>query len=324
MKNLFFAVFTLLLTPSVFSQDQVNWIMWECESTDNNPVVYVPVGHRTTLLRYEASWPSNETREVLKCRGGTCHSLGQISGGEHLLEDVYDNPTANGYWDSYMLTLQVGGNSTEGVFVTTEPEPTLSVEVDIIQTTEGDSVTITASSTTQWSGEYGWGLIFPFCTSHPIKMIAKVSTTSEEVVFQDTVECIPGTPTTFVTGFMYKGPYTELCTGVHMERLDISDVPTFTPRGIITADEVCMMAGGSITTGMEASYEDIRFLAFPNPCHNTLFLQSSRQVTWRVTNILGSIVATGQEKEINTGSWPSGLYFLEVEGTKTFTQIVRE
>lgn len=325
MKKILVALFSVLFSAPVFSQDELNWIMWECESTDNNAVGYVPVGHRTTLLRYEASWPSTETKEVLKCRGGNCTSLGQISGGEHLLEDVYDIPLTNGYWETYPLTLQVNGNSTAEIFVTTEPTPLLSVEVDLLHTTDGDSVIITSASRTQLSANSGWGLIFPFCTTHPIIQIVEISTLSEGVVFKDTVECVLGQSTTFITGFMYKGPYTELCTQVWMERLDISPVPTFAPREIIITDEVCMMAGGSITTGQEALKEDSPFLVFPNPCREALFLSSSSvPVTWRVTNMLSSAIMTGRGKVIDTRSWPSGMYILELEGAHKVTRIIRE
>jgi len=323
MKNITLLIFTAILSIPVFSQDELNWVLWECEST--SPVIYVPAGPRTTLLRYEASWPNNETREVRKCRNGTCHSLGQVSGGEHLLQDIYDNPLTNGYWDSYMFTLQIAGNlnsSTEEVLITTEPEPSLEVGVSVLSTTEGDSIIVTASSETEIGS--GWGLIFPFCTSHPIIMIVETSTADNESVFQDTAICVPGEPTTFITGFMYKGPYTELCTEVRIERLDISEVPTFTSREIVTADILCNMAGGSVATAEEALHKESDFLVFPNPCREVLYLQSSTPVVWRVTNMLSSAVITGQGKMIDTSLWSSGVYFLQVEGTQTLTRIVRD
>lgn len=323
MKNLFFFLLFILSGVNTSAQDQLSWLTWDCEGNTGS-VYSVPVGHRMVLLKYSASWPENETRNVLKCIGGECEPLGQVSGGEHVIEVTYDNPLTNGYWETSVIVLQVSGSgegNTEELYVTTEPEPAVLVAMEVVmEDPEGDSISVTAFSENAYND--GWGLIFPFCDSHQIVLISEVFA-GETLVFQDTVVCTPGQPTLSTAGFTYKGPYTELCARSSIKRVGSLPAPEFEPYTIAISEQECLFAG-DMTTSVTENSEDSPVVAFPNPCHDILFLRSDEVVSWRVTNILSSVTTTGRGKSIDTSSWPSGVYILQIEGVDLVTRIVRE
>jgi hypothetical protein len=304
----------------------LRWVPWSCESIDS--VYYVSVEDRTSLVRFEAQWPSDVAYQVKKrFEDGSSEPIGMIYGGEHLIDVGFENQLPFGYyWRSYQVGLQLVENpnvQTSLLFITTEPTPSLEGAVEVVNTSVGDSLILHSTSETQLGT--GWGGIASECSEHETYLVHELLS-GETAIFRDSVLCNTQSATPPVheltSRFFYTGEEVELCMRSYMRKIDVSSQPTFAPRTIASDNGDCVTVGKGLPTSITSSSEDERFLVYPNPSTDVFYIRNTDSEPWVVTNALGSVVAVGNLAVVDATSWAKGVYIITL-GNKNI-RMVRE
>ncbi len=72
--------------------------------------------------------------------------------------------------------------------------------------------------------------------------------------------------------------------------------------------------GGALSISDIEDYSN--FKLYPNPTSSKVFL--SHKSDWQLIDTFGRIITSGKGKILSLATLPSGLYFVEINNTKTF------